>query len=129
MGQITERARLLMRNYRFSVFCLKGQLPKQIFSPHGKFIDFQRAAEVAEKIAQEVRDELVWWNDPKKLLPTEDARVLCKVQGCEYTEYLVLNWNQDAWWTYAAYDVDGDTSKDGWVLFNGEVIGWREIHE
>ncbi|WP_299222223.1 hypothetical protein [uncultured Alistipes sp.] len=74
--------------------------------------------------AQSERAELTRWHDPKEELPPNDARVLCKVTGCAYTEYLVLNWYENIWWAYL-YNADDE----GWHQFFGQVIGWREIHE
>ncbi len=88
------------------------------------------AIEMAEQEAeQRVRAELLRWHNPEEELPKKDARVLCKVDECEYTQYLVLNWYEGRWWSYSAYDVDDDYSEDTWKLFHGKVLGWREIHQ
>lgn len=75
--------------------------------------------------------ELTCWHDPKEELPPNDACVLCKVTGCAYTEYLVLNWYNGRWWFYIPYSLNNvfDSDNDTWREFNGEVVGWREISE
>lgn len=52
----SERAKQLLNNGRFHVFCLKGELPKQLFSPEGKYIEYAQgvlAVELAEQEAEE----------------------------------------------------------------------------
>lgn len=78
--------------------------------------------------AEWMRDELTRWHDPKEELPDEDSRVLCKVDGCEITEYLVLNYYEGRWWACHPH-LDDECSEDSWELFEGTVIGWRYIHE
>lgn len=87
------------------------------------------AVEMAEQDAEErVRAELTRWHDPKEELPGEDSRVLCKVDGCEITEYLVLNYYEGRWWACHPH-LDDECSEDSWELFEGTVIAWRYIHE
>ena len=71
------------------------------------------------------------WIDPQKVLPKEDVVVLCKVKYCRYTQYLVLDWYNGRWWFYIPYSNSNvfDSENDTWREFNGEVVGWREIHE
>lgn len=82
-----------------------------------------------EEGAEWMREELTRWHDPKEKLPRNDARVLCKVDGCEISEYLVLNYYDGSWWSCRTYEVTDDCSEDSWVPFGGVVVGWREIHE
>lgn len=75
--------------------------------------------------------ELTRWHDPKEDMPQEDTVVLCKVNYCKYTQYLVLNWYNGRWWFYIPYSASNvfDSDNDTWREFNGEVVGWREIGE
>ena len=82
-----------------------------------------------EEGAEWMREELTRWHDPKEKLPRNDARVLCKVDGCEIAEYLVLNYYEGSWWSCRTYEVTDDYSEDSWIPFGGVVIGWREIYE
>lgn len=48
----SKRAKQLLNNGRFHVFCLKGEYPKQLFSPEGKYIEYAQgvlAVELAEE--------------------------------------------------------------------------------
>lgn len=88
------------------------------------------AIEIAEQEAEErIREELTRWHDPEKELPGNNACVLCKVNECEVSQYLVLNYYEGRWWACHPYEVNDDCSEDSWRLFGGTVIGWREIHE
>lgn len=90
------------------------------------------AIDLAEEDAEgRVRAELTRWHDPKEDMPEEDTVVLCKVNYCKYTQYLVLNWYNGRWWFYIPYSASNvfDSDNDAWREFNGEVVGWREIGE
>lgn len=99
----------------------------------GRFVRYDEAAtciDIAEQEAEErVRWELTRWHDPKEELPHNDARVMCKVNGCAYAEFLVLNWYNNEWWIYLLDCEDFGFPEGTWVPFNGTVLSWREIHE
>lgn len=76
-----------------------------------------------------MREEMTRWHDPREELPRNDARVLCKVDGCAYTEFLVLNWYDNEWWIYHLDREDFGFPEGTWVPFYGTVLSWREIHE
>lgn len=69
------------------------------------------------------------WRNPRIELPEEDACVLCRVEGCKHTEYLVLNWYRERWFFYIPYSPSNcfDSENDSWREFNGEVVAWRPI--
>ena len=79
--------------------------------------------------AEWMHTELTRWHDPKEELPRNDARVLCKVDGCAYTEILVLNWYENEWWIYLLDREDFGFPEGTWVPFHGTVLSWREIPE
>ncbi len=88
----------------------------------------ERAVEIAEQEAEErIRTELTRWHDPQKELPQKDVPILCKVEEYSESEYLVLRWYRSRWWIFCTSDeLDGE----GFCkVFDGFVVGWREIHE
>lgn len=81
------------------------------------------AAELAEQDAKDrVRKELTRWHDPKEELPEDDREVLCIVNR-QHSKYAVLRHDNYGWWQYVPFQ------GGGWCGYDGEVCGWREIHE
>ncbi len=78
----------------------------------------ERAVEIAEQEAEErVRAELTRWHDPKEELPDSQKTVLLKIQDEDGTEY------RTGWLC------NDRTFMASPVLYDEEVVGWREIHE
>lgn len=72
--------------------------------------------------AQSEREELTRWHDPKEELPEDDREVLCIVNR-QHRKYAVLRHDNYGWWQYVPFQ------GGGWCGYDGEVCGWRPIHE
>ena len=54
----SEKAKRLLNNGRFHVFCLKGEYPEQRFSPEGKYIEYAQGASAVELAEQEAEERM-----------------------------------------------------------------------
>ena len=54
----SEKAKRLLNNGRFHVFCLKGEYPEQRFSPEGKYIEYAQGAPAVKLAEQEAEEQM-----------------------------------------------------------------------
>lgn len=54
----SEKAKRLLNNGRFHVFCLKGEYPEQRFSPEGKYIEYAQGASAVKLAEQEAEEQV-----------------------------------------------------------------------
>ena len=69
-----------------------------------------------------MRNELTRWRDPKEQLPADGQEVLAIVNR-QYNTYSILQHDTYGWWQYVPL------SGGGWCGYDGDIIGWREIHK
>ncbi len=72
--------------------------------------------------AHSEHEELARWHDPKEELPEDAREVLCIVNR-QHRKYAVLRHDNYGWWQYVPFQ------GGGWCGYDGEVCGWRPIHE
>lgn len=75
-----------------------------------------------EEGAAYMQVELTSWHDPKEKLPNDGQEVLC-VTNRRYNTFSVLKHDNHGWWQYVPF------YGGGWLGYDGDVLGWREIHE
>ena len=54
----SEKAKRLLNNGRFHVFCLKGEYPEQRFSPEGKYIEYAQGVSAVDLAEHEAEDRM-----------------------------------------------------------------------
>lgn len=72
--------------------------------------------------AEDEREELSRWHDPKEELPEDGKDVLCMTDRLSHT-YEVLRHDKHGWWMRVYIQ------ESGWCACDCNVIGWREIHK
>lgn len=105
METIEERAREYANQYRRDAHDLKGEQADAAFAAYCQG-------------AEDEREELIRWHDPKEELPPIEKVVLVKLNFGR--GYALADRGDEGWW-YA--------DSEEWEISDEQVIGWREIHE
>jgi len=107
MGTIEERAREYAHQYRRDAHDLKGERADAAFAAYCQG-------------AEDEREELIRWHDPKEELPKDNRDVLVKTTLC--ARYCIAFYKANGARNYHWHENNGPIDDD-------MVIGWRPIHE
>jgi hypothetical protein len=107
METIEERAREYANQYRRDVHDLKGERADAAFAAYCQG-------------AEDEREELIRWHDPKEELPKDNRDVLVKTTLC--ARYCIAFYKANGARNYHWHENNGPIDDD-------MVIGWRPIHE
>lgn len=107
METIEERAREYANQYRRDVHDLKGERADAAFAAYCQG-------------AEDEREELIRWHDPKEELPKDNHDVLVKTTLC--ARYCIAFYKANGARNYHWHENNGPIDDD-------MVIGWRPIHE
>lgn len=107
METIEERAREYAHQYRRDAHDLKGERADAAFAAYCQG-------------AEDEREELIRWHDPKEELPKDNRDVLVKTTLC--ARYCIAFYKANGARNYHWHENDGPIDDD-------MVIGWRPIHE
>jgi hypothetical protein len=107
METIEERAREYAHQYRRDAHDLKGERADAAFAAYCQG-------------AEDEREELIRWHDPKEELPKDNRDVLVKTTLC--ARYCIAFYKANGARNYHWHENNGPIDDD-------MVIGWRPIHE
>lgn len=107
METIEERAREYAHQYRRDAHDLKGERADAAFAAYCQG-------------AEDEREELIRWHDPKEELPKDNRDVLVKTTLC--ARYCIAFYKANGARNYHWHENNGSIDDD-------MVIGWRPIHE
>lgn len=107
METIEERAREYAHQYRRDAHDLKGERADAAFAAYCQG-------------AEDEREELIRWHDPKEELPKDNRDVLVKTTLC--ARYCIAFYKANGARNYHWHENNG-------ALDDDMVIGWRPIHE
>lgn len=107
METIEERAREYAHQYRRGAHDLKGERADAAFAAYCQG-------------AEDEREELIRWHDPKEELPKDNRDVLVKTTLC--ARYCIAFYKANGARNYHWHENNGPIDDD-------MVIGWHPIHE